>query len=432
MQIMLKLGRQVFLIITVLWLLISCQKRDSNLSSINERGYFPTSTKEKQLVEKIKKIESVLRIIYRDIRVTSEVNAAAKCGFYGDEIVALNDLLNPDASSLYQSDKFKNTNVQAGVFKASFLAEFNRLYGAEHYSNRNSDYFEQDGITIYFPYSEDFSNPKGSEITLVPADRDADEGPGNKPDGTNPDGTTRYVSVTVNDEYAAVFPTHIVGVIDRMPQEEIIDSLPPPSGTVDRVFHGRSRLARNYDKLISFTGNGGGSEMKIARISGYLQIQNQQVSNFAGDVVSVHYKRRDIRRKNWKYVYTVWDPDWISDNNEQVYSAWEEDTEGTKTFEGSLNTTIKDSTGNFNIQGSIGFSISVKTQDELITQRKISRYAYFTTAKQDQGGGFDMCHNPCGGGNSNPCQDNTFLNSGSWPIWDCGADWKYLWPYKIY
>jgi len=417
-------------------ILFSCQKEVNNeLDYSPGNARFPVTPKEKEIVDKIRKVELVLRKIYTDPKVVAEATAATKCGYYDDEVVDLKDLLNPRTSLLYASEKFRRLNVETGIFERKFKEEFDKMFGANNVVGRTtSDYFEDEGITIYFPYSEDFTDPKGSEITLVAADRDADEGPGNKPDGTNPDGSTKYVPVTVNDDYAAVSPTHIVCVIDKLPKADYVDSLPPPSGTVDRVFHGYSRLGKHYDKLISFTGNGGGSEIRVARASGYLQVQNQQVTSWANDVISVNYSRKDVRKKKWKRVYSAWDPDWVAANNEQVYAVWEDDTEGTKTFTGSLSTTLLlrafDSTQT--VQGSIGFSITVKTQDEIITQRKISRYAYFITAKQDQGGGFDMCDG-CGEGDANPCLDNTFLPTGEyWPKWDCGTNWKYTWSYNIY
>lgn len=414
-------------------IICSCQK-NVNPGKPVSTVRLPANEKEKELVENIKKIELVLRKIYTDPAVTAEVNAAIKCGYYGEEAVKLYDLLHPESSLLYRSEKFKNLKVKSGAFNARFEEAIGGTVADGASQRSGADYFKDHGITIYFPYSEDFTNPRGSEITLVAADRDADEGPGNKPNGTNADGSTRYVQVTVDDDYAAVSPTHIIGVVDKFLDDESIDSLPPPAGTVDRVFHGYSRLANNYDKLISFSGNGGSSDMKIARISGYLQVQSQHVANFTGDVVSVDYSRRNVKKKIWKRVYSVWDPDWTTANNEQVYAVWEEDTEGDKTFTGSLSTTLLlnafDSTQT--VQGNIGFSVSVRTQDEVLTQRKISRYAYFRTATQDQGGGFNMCYSFCGGGSANPCMDNTFLASGYWPIWDCGTDWKYLWPYRIY
>jgi hypothetical protein len=114
-------------------------------------------------------------------------------------------------------------------------------------------------------------------------------------------------------------------------------------------------------------------------------------------------------------------------------AVYEEDSEGTKTFSGSLTTATRplfDST--LTISGTIGFSITVKTQDELVLQRKISRTAYFGDAKTDQGWGFNLCDTKGG-----KCRyDNTFLSTGNWPAYDGngtgGANWNFTWPYNSY
>jgi hypothetical protein len=105
---------------------------------------------------------------------------------------------------------------------------------------------------------------------------------------------------------------------------------------------------------------------------------------------------------------------------------WEDDTKGTKTFTGSLTTTVKLSSGASTV-GAIGFNVQVQTQDELITQRNTTRSAYFGAAKTDQGWGFQMC-------DDKGCRyDDTFLPTGQyWPKWDEGTIWGYTWPYNSY
>lgn len=114
---------------------------------------------------------------------------------------------------------------------------------------------------------------------------------------------------------------------------------------------------------------------------------------------------------------------------EQVYAIWEEDTQGTKTFNGSIGTTLRVSDSNppSTITGTIGFSLTVMTQDELILQRKISRNAYFAGARSDQGCGFALTDY------TGTKYDNTFLTSGAyWPVYDCGVNWSFTWPYNNY
>ncbi len=137
--------------------------------------------------------------------------------------------------------------------------------------------------------------------------------------------------------------------------------------------------------------------------------------------MTVQYKRKEIRKQINKKVYGVWDPDWVVDNLEQVYAVWEQDNRATKTFGGALSTTLSVTqppvTGT--IVRTINYNVSVTTDDALVTQRKITRVAYFGAAKANQGCGFNT-------------NDNTFLTTGFWPIYDCGTIWNYTWPYNTY
>jgi hypothetical protein len=252
--------------------------------------------------------------------------------------VLLKDLLFPETSALYKTSDFKKHKSPVGVFKQRFVEELNKgnfpaLTKAFKSPNVNSRltavvptdtaaeiFSNSSGVSIYFPYSENFgsnftadyfdninSDPWGNVATVISAAREADSAPGDEPyrrKGYDEYGGIiwyiDYSPVTVNDDYAELKPSHIVGV--GAEPARMLPADPPPSTNINRVFHGWSRLTQQLDAFISFTGNGGGSEVKVARISGYLQFQDQQVTNFTGDVFSVSYTRKEIRKKRWKRV----------------------------------------------------------------------------------------------------------------------------------
>lgn len=425
-----------------------------------------TNPKQKQTVEVLKEVSTILKDVYQNPKAYYEVNAAIYSDYYADERVLLKDLLFPETSTLYQTEKFKAFKAIPGEFKKEFYEvlakkDFPYLKKAMHISTAQNNFRAEaavptdtvmeifsnsSGVSIYFPYSENFgtsftpayfdninTDPFGDLATVIPADREADSAPGGKPirrkrydENGDLEWYIDYSPVTVNDDYSELHPTHITGV-GAEPARPMPSDPPPPSPAINRVFHGWSTLfKKQLDKFISLSGNGGGSEMKIARISGYLQFQNQQVSNFTGDVMTVHYTRKEIKKGRWKRVYGVWDADWKTDNLEQTYAVWEDDTQGTKTYTGSLSTTVTISPGNTGT-GTVGYSIQVQTQDELVTQRKITRTAYFGAAKFDQAWGFQMC-------DDKGCRyDDTFLPAGQyWPIYDGGTIWRYTWPYNTY
>ncbi|HUS02196.1 MAG TPA: hypothetical protein VMY77_10740 [Chitinophagaceae bacterium] len=186
---------------------------------------------------------------------------------------------------------------------------------------------------------------------------------------------------------------------------------------------GEGICKEQYDRLISFTGNGGGSEIKYCRLSGYLQpAANQQVTTFQ-DIVSVDCSRADIRKKRWVRTYGIWDDDWVAADLEQVFAIYEEDNTNTKTFNGSVGTTVTVTPGS-TITGTIGYTVTIQSQDDIIRELKISRNSYFAGAFLDNAHDFS--------------QDATFLPlpfTHGWPAYDVhywnksGANVGWTWPY---
>jgi hypothetical protein len=158
-------------------------------------------------------------------------------------------------------------------------------------------------------------------------------------------------------------------------------------------------------------------------LTGYLQPVNGHVTTFQ-DIVSVNFTRKNIRQKKWLRNCTIWDDDWPSADLEKVLCIYEEDNTNTKTFNGSLGTTVTVTPGS-TITGTIGYTVSVVSQDEIIRELKISRNSYFAGAFQDQAWGFSS--------------DATFLPlpfTHGWPYYDTngggGANVGWTWPYNTY
>lgn len=417
----------------------------------------------------IQEIASILKKIYGKAWVVYEVNAAIKTGYYEDETVLLRDLLTPNRSPLYKTQKFLSLKAQPGAFKNAFAEQLQkgnypnliRLIGQPPSAlSRTTDewpvvdtayeiWTDQYGYNIYFPYSEDYplvapfdpniNTVNGQLVTIVGADREADSGPGYAPYfeadpnvraqlDCQEDGIC-YLPVTVNDNYAdgdyGNHPTHIVGVgIDQRISNP--PPPPPPSPGVSRIYIGEGVCKEQYDRLISFTGNGGGSEIKYCHLTGYLQPVNGHVTTFQ-DIVSADFTRKNIRKKKWLRLFVVWDDDWVQNDLEQVLGIYEEDNTNTKTFNGSLGTTVTVTPGPpaSTITGTIGYTVSVVSQDDIIRELKISRNSYFAGAFQDQAWGFSS--------------DATFLPlpfTHGWPYYDTngggGANVGWTWPYNTY
>ena len=191
-----------------------------------------------------------------------------------------------------------------------------------------------------------------------------------------------YIQVLVNDDYAAANPTHRIGVNGIEGETTLFEAPPLPTAStgMSRVYVGEVICKNQYDKLISFTGNGGGSEIKFCRLSGYLKPVNGQVTTFE-DIISADISRYKIRKQNWLRLFAIWDASWNIENNEQVFAIYEEDNTNNVTFNGSLSTTLgtgnSGSSGGASVTGTIGYSITRQSQDDIIRQLKLSRSSYF-------------------------------------------------------
>ena len=395
-------------------------------------------TRQSQVAAVTKEVAEILQEVYADQSAYMEVNAAIYRGHYFDDRILLKDLLKKDTGRFRQ--KFCEI-VEKGNYpivsselaailktKRSGSVATNVILANDSTPSILSDV---NPVAIYFPYSENFiSGFTGDTVlpesmlaslpkpTLVYTDREDDAAPGKRPVFcTTSPSKLCYVDVLVNDKYADLFPTHIVtvGAAARTDVPAVLKS-----ELVTRAYHGYSRLTQQMDKLISFTGNRGGSEIKVSRINGFLKMSDEQITNFAGDVTTLQYTRADIRKKRWKRVYSVWDPNWNYQDIEQIYAVYEDDNTGSRTITGSLKTTVNLPGKVGKAEGELGFNINLISQDEVITQRKFDRKSFLRDGLNDQGYGFisDL---------------NDFLPAGKdWPVIDGGAIWSYTFPYRIY
>lgn len=437
--------------IAFLFLAVSCRKNDAleqkkqevNASKVSK---LPTTEAEKALVKNLEKITTTLKEVYKNPKNTSLVNIALSSKQYQDEAILLRDLIFPASSILKNNVLFnrKSSQIQYGLneFSSAFWTEVNKgvdneykgfLNSLNSSSNARSNNENQQDVSIYFPYSDMLLDPNGGATsygtvtTLATATADADEGWGSLPVYNN--GILQsYTQVLINDEYCIANPTHVVGVVGLENTYPMgVDSVPPPPPPppgITRLYVGQSVVKKQYDRLISFTGNGGASEMKYCHLTGYLQPVNGQVTSFQ-DIISVSFSRSRISNRTLVRIYGVWDDDWVAADLEQVLGIYEEDNTNTKTFNGSIGTTVTVVPGT-TITGNLGFNVSVSSQDAIIRQLKISRSSYFAGSFQDQGWGRIN-------------DDFTFIplpNINGWPWYDGnktgGAEVCYTWPYNTF
>lgn len=374
----------------------------------------PSTEAEIALVERIKDVSAVLKSVYKDPAVVAEVNAAITSGYYEDERVILADLLNPAQSPLYRFLEQRKIEtgkpggpVRWGAFSEAFRAAAPGVLGTRSASELfsaasgivaainavtsppepvslrgerpESRQLPGNAISIYYPYSEDFS-PQDRPL-VVPATVEADWVDVPDPACTKAhrhDGE-HCIRIRVDESYVLKNPVHIIGSgAETSAAASHPVGLPAlRSFTPDLIYLGKVRCTRQYDRLISFTGNGGGSELKFVRGEAYIMMNDdQQVTDTEFDVITVYFRRKDIRKEREKDVYTIWDPHWEAGRTEQVFGIYEEDTRGEREFSGSIKTEVKHPGGESTITP-VSYSYSVHTQDNIIRQINWSRASFF-------------------------------------------------------
>lgn len=409
------------------------QKQIESRTTVNPALVYqkPVTPEEILLVENLGKVTTVFKELYKNNSNLKVVNGAIRAKSYTDESILLKDLIYPQNSRLSSNKEFTNyaanQNISLNAFAANFWNEANKrndqpfkvfLEALKPAINLRSA--DGDEVTVYFPYSEAFeetqnldessgdrtSDPDTEDhespgepggdmpiTTLVTAAADADEALGYKP--YYQDGRMQYKEVIVNDDYAYQNPTHIIGLNGVEPYdipsqigeaflpENPID-LPDLHREVKQVYIGDVKSRRNYDAFISFTGNGGESEIRFTRADGYLKVLDGQVQ------ADVHYlatgkniSRYAVKKGHFVSYSSEWDFDWEPLNLEQNLAIYEEDNRNSSTFNGTLTTTTNLSVpippvtiGNA-ITSTLGFMINFKSDDYIIKQQNYKRDVFF-------------------------------------------------------
>ncbi len=362
-----------------------------------------------------------------------EVNAAIYSGFERDKSISIKNLLQPDNGPLYNFPNLKKEYIVPGSFSKYFNEEIskgnyptiNKYYrnylsktkatnpsaassfnagssttsAASDNSLLKYEIWVVNSVKIYFPYSENFSstyypgspainntgNPGGPVVTTLSADRDDDSGPGQEPYWVTDQYNVKHLTsrmVTVDDAYAETKATHIVNVMD---EDVAPDPAPPPvppptTGPIYKVWISWVRCNYQYDKLISFTGNGGGSELRFSDGYAYQDAATSQVIP-NNPFVCVNVSRKDIRKNRWVHPFLVWNTNWKTEQLNNHLGIWEDDNQGSITFTGNVSGKFK--VGIVEATVGVGFSYTRQSQDRIAGNTNIDRDYYFRTAAQD-------------------------------------------------
>jgi len=437
-------------------------KNPSGISNFDHSLYLLTHKKgnnSKEIMRQaILELTEITKKMSKDAR--SEIFELTKNKYYlsADKVVGLKDLLN-EKSDIY---KFTSNLKNKNIFKKEFYKYFNsNIYPNLHSilsrnNNKNQlDFYDNAEIYYHLSYEEDDNGnyfTEDDQATYVPAVIDGDSGIGYIDQGNN-----NYTTMVVDDNYAANHSTIIIepiippsNIIDDEPENGMIAVIP---GTIDntgggngsvsngniydgicenleepdqsftrQVFLGHVHTNKQWDRWISFSGNGGGSEFMVTRtdskphLINYTDGRDVDITTFDG-VFGFQLSRRCIRRMKrnpdlFYWVGGLWDSNWECSNptHEQLLFIYEDDNTEDINFEFSG---IKWGDATY---GQVNLSVDVTTKDAWVKKIKRDSDVFFASNLIDNGGGF--------------VQGEYSFSDKNWPVYDYGSNFSYTMPHR--
>lgn len=436
----------------------------SDSSNIYYNDYELGETSSEQMRKAILELTNLSKEAFNDSNVREEVSQLIQNTFYKDHVVSLEDLLNPSTSLVYNYASVNNKGAFKEFFDSYISDNENKTINLVHVKNSRlvgtgqslETFYDYAHLTFYLPYDEnDELNPisMDSNPTLVPAVVDADQAIGYE---FNDEG---YSEIIVDDNYSAnnftliIQPSYdscssmgfsiatIAAASENLPADcnniysgagstgsssswsgsttttpnqytGNCNDLKPAGTYIRQVYVGRVKGTRQYDRKISFTGNGGGSEIMFCRADSRDNIEIDSLNNITLNQwnmrTEMYWSRKQIRRENVRNAGIKWDENWAcADTHEQLFVIYEEDNEGNITIDDELS--FSDGENDYELTANL--NIQNRTKDEVINKRIRERVEFFATNLLDNG-----CN--CWDG------DGSFSDR-CWGIQECGSPYPY-------
>lgn len=187
---------------------------------------------------------------------------------------------------------------------------------------------------------------------------------------------------------------------------------------IRQAFIGHITAKEQYDVLISFSGNGGGSEFQFTRTDSRESLEdlpndsNVDVFNFT-ERIEVYITRYAIRKERERWYSVVWDFNWecAEPKHEQLLVIYEKDNTDPIDFDFSGIEWEGDT------YGAVSLEAEVRTKNEIIRTWKRDASEFFISNMLSDYG--------CGCKNG----ENSFSDR-CWPRYDCGGNVTYTMPHR--
>lgn len=384
--------------------------------SIGATGLLNSQTltgEQQETRNRLRQASLIVAELMKNPNAKTVILAGIKIGYYPDESVKFNDLLNPATSPV-----FSNNPYLGGVSMTSFANAFQAALQSKQYLN-SSDYtagydlgaflIGQD-VQVYFPYSEDFTGTINPVVTFHPIDNE------DVNDGfvLNANGLT-YQTVQVTDAIAKTRPVFIINFYEGGPVGEGGNSgsggIPvEPRGTGGMEDCNIPPLRMSVQiKELKFMSQwdgifAGGPDFVFARGELAYNSTGTQVVTTAPQV-RINMKRS--WRGGWRGVNTLWDQRWEFQQTqfeelEQFFALYEDDSNSSTTVSlgGSVKADVKiPQVGGVEQNISANVSHTITTADQIVYNQQLDRCYLITTNSSNLGLGTwqNLCVRGVGG-----------------------------------
>ena len=389
-----------FVAIAIIVLLMgSCNRSDVKpgaAATKNVPDYSGLTESQKTLAQVLRQTSFVLAAISTDPDVAYEIEWGVKTGYYSDESILLKELFFPEKSELYNNpkNKYPGKHVFAGKFAETFArgnyphAEEFKDFSLPAARTANyappTDYLIQNGVQIYFPYSEefgttypDYTQPWNQVTTTYEPINNEDANWGEKP-VRNPVRDDRgpwiYESVWVDDDYAFANRTYILNT-DPDPAPARIATCEPncPMATIVKI--GWVKSENQFGGIFKK-----GPKLRFVQAEGFI-IPNATTTQPMFAEVGINLTRRDVRKRTWKAFDGVWDLNWSEAEKEHSMTVYEWDKKGSQKWTGS----VKVSVGTVELNA--GFEQNLQSQSSLVYVQQMPRTPFLAANVVDLGNG---------------------------------------------
>jgi len=366
-------GIAIFLLMALAF--TACQK--DNTGPENKISETQLTPQQVALKKGMQQAAIVIAQISNNKAIQDEVQRLINKGIYDDDYIKFKDLFHPQSNPKLKS---VSTTLFAQAFKKVVSSG-----NYKHLKSTNVSDLEQflidNNLVLYVPYPvTDYpENMRTPTVSWNPLTNDS-VGMGYVISNFKSTSSVETVP-KVNESYSEDHPVYIINpaMVDAGSGTGTGDS---DSG-LDNGNSGKTHyLIRLVDMKIKEQLDAfynGASEIQFVFADGFIVDKDNRIVKVDPHISTVYkFKRRMIRKKQWKHISITIDPDWNNEQTVNYFGAVEIDVLGTVTLNATVGVKYKIDSDNY-ATASASAKYTFKSQNDFIGEREFTRDYFFAS-----------------------------------------------------